>query len=87
MEEGELPSMLAEPDPGDKTTIQADTVRDRQHSERELQAATGGPLHGPEESQPDTEAGQQQQSHDKAPAPLLKHQQGPSSRNSHPWVH
>lgn len=68
------------------TVFQADTVRDRQRSERELQAATGGPLHGPEEPQPDTETGQQQQSHDKAPASPPQRLQGPTSCNNHPWA-
>lgn len=39
------------------TVFQAEAVRDGQHSEAELQAATGGPLHGAEESQPDPEPG------------------------------
>lgn len=37
--------------------FQVEAVTDGQHSEAELQAATGGPLHGAEESQPDSESG------------------------------
>lgn len=67
--------------------FQADTLRGRQHSKSELQAATGGPLHGPEESQPDAAAGQQQRSHDKAPATFFQKRWGPTSYHTHRWVH
>lgn len=39
------------------TVFQVEAVTDGQHSEAELQAATGGPLYGAEESQPDPESG------------------------------
>lgn len=55
------------------SVFQVDAVRDRQPSQRELQTATGGPLHGRENSQPDTDARQQQWSHDEAPATFPQH--------------
>lgn len=39
------------------TVFQVEAVTDGQHSEAELQAAAGGPLHGAEEFQPDPESG------------------------------